>query len=437
MLHRTTWIAIPVVGALILGASVGWWGYFDQAKQRSDMALQTENLYSNAFHNLSADLHDMDTELGKSVITADRGTFDTRLRNIWRLSFAAQTEAAKLPISLMPMHHTQKFLSNVGTVVDGWLMKTPNPESPQVHKQLQTFYEDAAKLSGELSTLQDKVLTQNLTWTSVAADSIQKKTDNQIVDNFRRMDTAASAFVESDESPSSMQKGRTTALLAQPVVSPTTALKTFGDFSGIDTAGLAVKSTNKGAYTQDYIIDGSNRKGVSVYAVISKHGGHILQFSVRRIPGTRNYDFVEAQQKAQAWLTKRGFGTTVPLVSNQYDHIGYFVLAPLYQGIPNISQGLMVKVALDNGNPIAFDASNYFYYPVKNLPPRKYSAQELQSRLNPALRVRMSREVIALDDQDHYQPAVAFYGTSNKETYCVYVNANTGRELDTDQLTFH
>lgn len=437
MLHRTTWIAIPVIGALILGAGAGWWGYFDQSHKRADMALQTGNMYSNAFHNLSSDMHDMDTELGKSLITSDKGSFDKRLRNIWRLSFAAQTEAAKLPISLMPMHHTQKFLANVGTVVDGWMTNTPNPENPEVHKQLQTFYEDAAKLSGELSTLQSKVLNNNLNWTNVQQASLQAKTDNQIVDNFRKMDTSASAFVESDEDPNSMQKGKTTALQSESIVTPAAALKNLSSFAGINTAGLRVKATSKGAYTQDYVVDGANKAGVSVYAVISKHGGHVLQFRLKRPPGSGNYDFVEAQKKAEAWLKSRGFGNSVPTVRNQYDHIAYFVLAPLYQGVPNLSQGIMLDVALDNGQVLTYDASNYFYYPVQNVAVRKYSVAALQAKLNPAFRVRMTQSVIALDESNHYQPAVVFYGTSNRETYRIYMNANTGKELAIDQLTLH
>jgi len=437
MFHRTTLLAVPVIGLLMVGTGVGWWSYFDQSKQRQAMAVQAENLYSNAFHGLVSDMHDMDTELGKSVITSDVGTFEDRLRNIWRLSYAAQSEAAKLPFSLMPMHHTQQFLSNLGDKVDVWMSQTPNPLDPKVHKQLQAFYEDSRKLSSELTDLQTKVMTNNLTWVAAAQATNLSKTDNQIVDNFRKMDTAASAFAESEEGPNSMQRGKSQALQIEPVVSAQTAIRKFSEFSGLTPSGLRVHGTNRGAYMKDYIIDGTSKNGESVYAVVSQNGGHVLQYSLRHSPKNGNYDFVQARQQGQKWLQDGGFGTVIPTVSNQYDHIAYFVFAPETNSVPNISRGIMVKVALDNGQIVAYDGSNYFYYPVNNLPERRFSVSQLQVKLNPSFRVGMSQPVIALDDRTQYQPAVAFYGTSNRETYCVYMNANTGKEMQIEQLTLH
>ena len=437
MFHRTTLLAVPIIGLLMVGTGAGWWSSFNQSRQRQAMAVQAENLYSNAFHGLVSDMHDMDTELGKAVITSDVGTFADRLRNIWRLSYAAQSEVAKLPFSLMPMHHTQKFLSNLGDKVDVWMSQPPNPLDPKVHKQLQTFYQDSRELSSELTGLQAKVMTNNLTWVAAAQATNLKKTDNQIVDNFRKMDTAASAFAESEEGPNSMQRGKSQALLKEPVVSEQTALQNFTQFSGLSAAGLRVHGTYRGAYVKDYIIDGTSKNGESVYAIVSQHGGHVLQYSVRHAPGKGNYDFVEARQKGEKWLRDVGFGSVIATVSNQYDHVAYFVFAPEVKGIPNISRGIMVKVALDNGQIMAYDGSNYFYYPVKTIPERRFSVRQLQAKLNPSFRVGMSQEAIALDKRTQYEPVVAFYGTANRETYCVYMNANTGKEMEIEQLTLH
>ena len=113
------------------------------------------------------------------------------------------------------------------------------------------------------------------------------------------------------------------------------------------------------------------------------------------------------------------------------------MLAPVQDSSVVVSQGILVKVALDNGQVVGYDATNYYYYPVHDLPVRRFSAAALRRVVNPAFHVRMVREVIALDKSNQYQPAVAFYGTGNGETYCVYINANTGREMAIDQLTSH
>ncbi|MCF8563719.1 germination protein YpeB [Alicyclobacillus tolerans] len=437
MIHRATWIAIPVISAVVLGAGLGWWGYLDQYRQREALVSETEGQYASAFHGLVSDVHNLQGELGKTVITNDNTAFQGRLRDIWRLSFAAQSEIGKLPFALMPMHHMQEYLSQVSTSTEGWMKSQDKPSNAGVHKQLQKFYDESNQLSSQLSQLQGKVLGNDLHWLAAQQALNKKKTDNQIVDGFRKIDTSASSFVESQDSPSSLQRGRTIALAGQAVVNGSTAVNNVKKFVGVpNITRVSVTSTHKGAYVKDYIVTGDIASG-SLYAVVSQNGGHVLQLGLGHQAVKGSIDLLEAQQKSQTWLQQRGFGKVSVMDANEYDHTGYFVFAPLYDNVPNLSQGIVVKVALDSGQVISYDGSNYYYYPVRNLPARKYTAAQLKGKLNPAMQVRMSQDVICLDENNHYQPAVAFYGTSNKETYRVFVNANTGKEMTIEQLTNH
>ncbi|MCL6547606.1 MAG: germination protein YpeB [Alicyclobacillus sp.] len=434
MLHRTTWIAIPVVALVVAGTGLGWWGY-DQHQQRQALAVRAENQYSSAFHGLVSDMYHVEETLGKALITGDPSAFQGRLRDVWRLSYAAQTDIGRLPSDLMPMHNVQKFLTNLGNAADRWMETGASPLNGGVHRQLQVFYQQSHQLSGQLAALQSKVLNGHLTLTSAEAALNGGSKDNQIVDSFRRMDTEASQFEESDQTPMSTLRGRTTALADEDPVTPRQAVSAVGEWLGVaKTKPWTVSQTRKGAYVPQYQVSGTTPWG-QMFATVSKPGGHVLSFRIEHSPGTGDFDFSEAEDKAQRWLESRGFGRVEPLTASQYDKVGYFVFAPLWNGVPVVSQPVSVRVALDNGQVIGYDGSKFFYYPVRNVPERRFSVAQLRDRLNPDFRVRMEKTVVVLDGDNRYQPAVAFYGTNNGETYCIYMNAHTGREIEIERLT--
>lgn len=436
MLHRTTWMAIPVIGFVVVGAGLGWWGY-DQQRQRQALAIDTENQYSASFHALVSDVHHLQEELGKSSVSGDRSAFQSHVRNVWRLTFAAQTQVGRLPFSLMPMHRAQQFLSRVGDDADRWMNAAPDPAQPVVHRTVVKDYADAHQLAVQLDDLQGRVLGDGLRWLDANRALTDGKQDNQIVDGFRRIDTQASTFVESSDRPQSMHRGRTLVLQSETLATPQQARAALAGLLGVSPQpAWNVTSTGAGAYVKDYVIDGQIG-GATLHALVSQHGAHVLSFHIDRARSRTDFNFADAQDKAQTWLASQQFGKVEIQMADQFDGTGYFVLAPVRDSSVVVSQGILVKVALDNGQVVGYDATNYYYYPVRDLPVRRYSADTLRRAVNPAFRVRMVREVIALDKSNQYQPAVAFYGTGNGETYCVYINANTGREMAIEQLTSH
>ncbi len=435
MLHRTTWFAIPILGLVLIGSGVGWWGY-NQYQQRQALALQNENQYNSNFHALANNIDWLQKELGKSMISGDSTAFQAHLRNVWRLGYAAETEVGKLPFDLMPMHNTQKFLSVVSHQTDTWMDTGASPTRADVHDKLQQMYSQAGNISQSLARIQGQVLNNQVRWQAVNEALLKNQRDNQVVDGFRRMDTATTAFVESQDSPSSLQRGKSFAMEKQPTVSQAAAIQAVRSMLNLtNTTQLKSQKTQSGAYRPEYIITGSTPSG-ALTATVSEDGGHVLSFNIRHMPKTGDYDFADAQNKAHQWLAVHGFPAVQLIQSNQFDGIGYFVYAPERPDKSLvISQGIAMKVALDTGSIVGYDANNYYYYPVTNVPPRKYSTAALRAKLNPNFEVGMERQVIVLDEHQHYQPAVAFYGTENHETYCVYMNANTGKELSIEQLT--
>jgi spore germination protein len=435
VLHRTTWFAIPIVGLVLVGTGLGWWGY-DQYQERQTLAMETENQYNSTFHALVDTVHRLQQELGKTLISGDPGAFQGHLRDIWRLSYAAQSDVGRLPMELMPMHHTQAFLSSISEQAEQWMQDGVNPANRKVHKKLQQLYQEASEVNTGLASLQRRAFANELHWRLVDKALRKQERDNQVVDGFRKLDTAARAFVESEDTPSSLRRGKSWAMVKEKDVTEQQAKDAVRAFLNLPAnVNLTVGRTKPGAYRPEYIVSGTIPDG-DLTAYVSQDGGHVLSFDIRHTRGPGEFDFAEAQDKATAWLAAKGFPAMEAVQSSQYDSIAYFIFAPKRpDGSLVISQGTAVKIGLDNGDVIGYDANNYYYYPVRDVPKRNFTAAELRKKLNPAFQVGMERSVLALDEHQHYQPAVAFYGTANDETFCVYMNANTGKEMKIEQLT--
>jgi len=447
LLHRITWIALPIVGVVVLGSGLGWWGY-QQYQQKQSMALQADAGYAGAFQSLRSDMNLMREELGKSTISSSSSILQSRLREIWRLSYGAQTEIGKLPLSLMPMHNVQSFLSNVSTTSDKWLDSNALPTTAVVHHELERWYGETASLGTQLENIQNTIWDKKETWQHVNEFlTTKKKGDNQIIDGFHNIDTGAVAYVEKDTHPSSSATQRNTKPIFtskfENRVKSADALRVFYQFTGLSSGTpLKVSQMGKGASELTYLIQERNATKQSkgekdaISGLVTQSGGHVIQFHIP-LTGFRNpLDFVSAQQQVSKWLTKHGFGSVEMMSGMETEDEAQFVFIPVYHGALVTPRTIHTTVSLKNGQIIGFDATSFYRYPTSSgIPSFVISTQNIRARVSPYLKVQMTRKVYILDSSKEYTPAIAVYGILNGETYCQYFNAVTGKEMMTEQLS--
>jgi spore germination protein len=432
MLHRITWFAIPVIGLTVLGAGLGAWGYRQQ-QQRQALAQQIDAQYDGSFHNLVTEMESLHDELGKALITNDKAAFQQRLRNIWRLTYAAQTEEDRLPFDLTQMHNTQRFLALVRRDTESWMNRNSPPASTR--RELDILYRQSSSLYGQLADLQTTVFNGQHNWYHVTQALTQRKEPDAIVDGFKKMDTAAGEFLKSDADPADPSQSRIVVPVGGAAVGGEQAKRVLARFLGVHVGqDWTVQKVQTGVQVPVYQVQGQTPDG-AMHATVTQQGGHVLMFHVDHSPSASRVDYVNAQEKARAWLDSRGFRNAVLTSANQFDHVAYFVFTPMLQNAQVLGQRLAVKVSLDNGHIIDYEGSNYFLHPLRDVPARTWTAAQLQLKLNPAFTVRMTVPVVALDETGHYQPAVAFYGTYRDDTYVIYMNAHSGTEMSVEKLT--
>jgi spore germination protein len=441
LLHRTTWVAAPVIALVVIGTGLGWWGY-NQNKERASLAQQVENQYTSSLHNLVSHTVGMEDEIGKSLISKDKFAFQSHLRHIWRLSYAAQTDVGRLPFQLMPLHSAQSYLAAVTKDSALWIDQNSSGADPDIHHKLEKYYAESKELTKNLSNVQTDVMDHNAKWidaihqTGLPADSRQKG-DNQIIDGLHTVDSQTASYLEPTEAIVSGKVKNRHALDGEPAVSSSQAKMIVARYFDVsDTSGWTIQTPNQNADIPVFVIDGKLPSG-SFSAHVSQHGGHVVAFDIEHATTSGTYDFVQAEDNAKTWLTSHGIHHTTLFSETQFDKTAYFVFDPVFHGEPVLNQNIAMRVSLDDGSIVYYDARAYYSHPVLSVPKRIYQTDALRNKLTSHFQIRSDENVIAMDESGHYVPGVLFYGVGGKETYRILMNADTGAEMSIEQLTRH
>jgi len=135
-------------------------------------------------------------------------------------------------------------------------------------------------------------------------------------------------------------------------------------------------------------------------------------------------------KKALDFLTKRGFKNMTSAYSEKYENAAIFNFVPLQSGAIIYPDMVKVKVALDNGEVVGFDAKGYYMnHRDRDLKPPKLTEEEAMKKLSRNLKVQSSRlAVIPLENKVEVL-TYEFKGTHAGDTFYVYIDASTGKEV--------
>lgn len=450
MVHRTTWIALPIVALVVIGAGTSWWGY-DQYRQNQAMALRLQGSYNGAFQGLSSDVEQLHDDLGQALVTNDISGYQQRLRDIARLGYAADAEVSRIPPRVMPDGHIQQFTRTLGDYAAEQATSGRLP-TPAVRAQLDSYWMESGNLAKQMQNVQPDIGATADAWltSDVSGPPNAHHAGIRRVGAFmggraaQRSPTTADKLRSLDASVALWMKENPKSA-AQPVHSHAASRATTAQAKHAVATLIGahakqnwqVASSHGADILPVYIVTGSTSVG-DLYATVTQRGAQVLSFHLQRSIGTKeSLDGAQARQTAVHWLSSHHLGDMQVQSASQFDGTLYVRCAPHVHGVPLIDQTVTVQVALDNGQVVGFDRTSVEPTGAANIPARKMTAQQLRTKLNPGFRVREEHQVIATDAQGHPQPAVAFYGTSHGETYCILMNANTGKELRITQLTSH
>jgi spore germination protein len=431
-----------VVLALALVVA-GFWGYREH-KEKQALLLKAENQYQRAFHDLSNRMNQLQDQLGKSLAVNSRKQLTPSLTEVWKLAAEAHTDVGQLPLSLMPFNNTMEFINDVGNFSYRVAVDKDGKQglTDQEFKTLSELYKRSKTLENQLADLQSAVIKNNLRWmdAELALTQTEKKTDNQIVDGFRSMEKSVKNsrplnFGPTMQSMRSRSQMNVKRLSGNPVTEQQAAQIAARWMGRASTEGIMVKKNGKGAPYPSYTATVQQNDGRAAIFTITVKGGHVTNMLNDRDVADEKLDLTQAQQRALAYLKAQGIEAQEVVNIDTHDNIGVYDIVPLQNGIRLYPDKITVQVALDNGEILGVNSSEYaFNHRPRTLAEPKLTEQQARTYVSPRVKIEESNLAVAHNMQNEEVLAYEFVGTMDQDTYKIYISALNGDEVGVEKL---
>lgn len=422
--------------------AVGVWGAY-QYQLKNDYKIALNNDYQRLLHDTKAHVSNVQVAMSKALLSDSRDQNVLLLSQIMQQATLAQDKLAQLPVSHSDISKTEKYLTQVAdysySLIKGHL---DGNEMDSKQRQAMTKLQDYSQyLTKELSAIQDKIMTGQMTLGRVT----QKQRENLRDTNENMLNTSLVKFEEtmteypeliydgpfSDQIMNMKPKG-----LGSKKVSAEEAKEIAKNFLG-NKRNLNLTMFEEGEQFDDTakipshtfsVSTGDRNNEAGGYISVSKQGGHIVWMNNIRSIGGISLSMKQAQDRALKFLQEKGYSNMEPNYSLRYDGIGLFNFAYKENNVTIYPDLIKVKVALDNGEIVGFEAAAYLHaHHDREIPEPQITQEQAREKVRldfniDSVRLAMipkgSKEVLCYE----------FKGKYKENDFIVYINALNGRE---------
>lgn len=440
MYTRLSAVLFPVMSVFLIGAVI--WGY-QEHQEKNAILIKAENQYQRAFHDLAFHVDKLHEQLGNTlaVNSTSQAYHRKGLVNVWRITSEAQNEINQLPLTLLPFNKTEDFLSHISNFAYRTAVRdlSKEPLSDKEYETMKMLYAKSKEISGDLRKMQTKVLTNNLRWMDVelALASEDSPRDNTIIDGFKTVDKKVSEYPEINWGPSvaSIYQKRTISMLSGNMATPDEIRRTAAKFLNIRPEAVQVAENGRGTEYESYSAK-VNKSGAQLEMDFTKKGGQLISFMNPRDVSKAKVEIEEAQSNAGRFLKERGYPEMKPINYDRYDNSVSLTYVATQNGVLIYPEKLTVKVALDNGEVVGLQASDFVYEQhTRKLPKPAITRKEAEKVLNPSFK-RNGMQMALIDGENGEEVlCYEFTGRINGSTYRIYVNADNGSEEKIEEVS--
>ncbi|WP_176717353.1 germination protein YpeB [Vulcanibacillus modesticaldus] len=425
-------VLITILVIALIGT--GYFGY-QENQEKNAILIKAENQYQRAFHNLNFHLNKLQEELGKALAVNSSKQISASLANVWRLAYSAQSDLGQLPLVLLPFSKTEEFLSKIADFSYRILIRDMNnePITEKEYKTLKFLYQSSKEIKSELQNVQEKVIDNQLRWMDVELALAQedKKMDNTIIDGFKTIDKRVEEFPETDWGPglnltkNSEDKG---SRLKGKTITKDEAKKIAIAFLKIKPdVKIDVETNGKGADFPKFSVQVQGK--TSAYLEITKVGGNVVWMIKNREIKKKVLSADQGVEKAEIFLKNHQYKDMIPVTIDEYDNSLIINYVCQDNNVVIYPDKVSIKVALDNGEVVGFQSTDYiFNHKKREIPSPKISKDEVLDYVNPNLKVTSIRLAVINNIDDIEVLTYEVMGELDENVYRIYINAENGNE---------
>lgn len=438
------YIITPVVLALLLLVSVAW-GY-NERLDKIDYEIALDNHYQRLFYDVKNHVENVQVGISKSLVASTKERNILLFSQIMTDANFAQDKLAQMPISHNDISNTQKFLTQAADYSYFLIQKHLDGQdiTDEQRQTLGNLQNNSAAFNEELAILQDGMQDSSAIY-GVAAMGKDSSTedesafqtslinlDSQVGDTPELIYDGPFADQILNRKPVGLGEENTSLKKAKEL-----AINFFGKdrVEGAEAfeQGEDINELRIPAHTFN-IYEKNAQKDMAAYMGVSQKGGRVLWMRNPRAISNIELSIEEAQEYALKYLKEKGFETMEPNYYLEYD--GGVLFNFVYkQGDITIYPDLVkVKVALDTGEVIGFDASAYYLnHQNRKLGKTSISKDEARKKLRVKFNIDSERLAVIPKGKEEIL-CYEFKGKYDDNDFIIYINAINGKEEDILQI---
>lgn len=413
------WLAAVIsLGVTTLAlATIVTFGWMTMGDMQANMA----GGYTQSLYELNAIVDDLDTNLARAKVSSS--PYD-RVRVF--TDIAVDSENAELILERFPleMQSTEKltdFLNGMGRDARAMLFTVANGGelSAQQTKALEYLYDTNAKVKAEINKLIESACQKDMLAAMRGDDCALRDGFTKIQNNVFSEETAAKP--QKIKAPAYLEGlDEITAAKAESI-----AKNLFSDYNVSDAKCTGEALGRIAMYNVNLTVpDGE------MLVQISKAGGKVVGFDSFKVCTEENFSVDRCVTIAQDFLEKMGYSGLKPVWASVNGTTCNLHFATTLDGVIIYSDLIKIKVCEERGIVTGMDASGYILrHRERQIESASLSSEQAQSAINGNIQVSSTRlALIPVDGRDRL--CYEFFGEMGGVEYYVYVDAQTGEELE-------
>ncbi|MCG8482668.1 MAG: germination protein YpeB [Clostridia bacterium] len=441
---KKKYINMGVMVFLIVAViGTGVWGYL-QYQAKEDYYLFIDNQMRRNYHDLVGSVETISSELSKLMISTQTKENMVLFSKVWQNAYNAEDYLAQLPLSHEATSKSDKYLNQLGDYTFAMAQKSIKGDtlSQEDIENLEQLYQYSIQLSSGLNEIKDETIGgkawQNEYRRQRTLQLLEKKTEdigeqNSVQAQFTQFEERLNKYPELIyDGPFSEHviQGAKPKLRGSKI-SIEEAEKRAKDFIGEDKIEAIERDDgSKGRIVTHSFKVQQKDSDSPIYIDISEIKGYTVSVLDNRPVEKANISRKQSIEVANDFLNEKGYHNMMPTYSLKTDNTVLINYAYAQDNVVMYPDLIKVKVALDNGDIVGFDATHFL---TLNTPRdiKEPSISPAEARQSVSVRATITEEPRLCYIPTNFNGEIYCYeikATKNDEHFLIYINADTGME---------
>jgi len=435
-------LIIPGILVLALIAT-GVWGY-NQYRDKNDYRNALNNEYQRLFYDTKAHVENVQVSLSKALLADSKEQNVLLLSGIMQQAYLAQDKLGQMPIDHGDVSKTEKFLTQVSDysyalIRDHLEGKDLDSKQRESLFKLQNY---TAYLSEELAQLHNSVMKGQLSFQKIrrgGEDKLEQANEDMLNTSLVKLEEEMTKYPEliydgpfSDQvlgaKPKGLGTGKVTLDKAKEIATKFIGNEKVSEVSSFEEGEQMNTTSNIPAYTLSVGLENQSKER-GLYISVSKTGGKVIWMVNPRAVDKINLSIQQAEKRALKFLEEKGYSNMETNYSLKYDGVALFNIIYKDGDVTVYPDLIKVKVALDNGEIVGFDAAAYLIrHQDRDIPEPKLTQEEARGKVRLDFDISSIRLALIPKGGNTEILCYEFKGKYRGDDFIVYINALTGQE---------